>query len=116
MKTLLTCVSLFLVGCGHATTKMDRELALKLADRPQVHVVNPAPTTVNVNINSQDSRDELLSRAQEIQRQRLESADETMSPEQLEQAQLAQTNCTEVPVYTFSGALVRYVRRCFGGK
>ncbi len=40
---------LILSACSHETTTMDRELALKLADRP-VTVISGQPSIVNVNI------------------------------------------------------------------
>lgn len=41
-------------ACAHETTTMDRELALKLADRP-ITVVQSAPPVVNLNFNGGSS-------------------------------------------------------------
>jgi len=60
MKQLLLTASMLYIGvmlssCAHERTEMDRELALKLADRPQVQVIQSPPAHVNVTVNNNGS-------------------------------------------------------------
>ena len=111
MKHLtLIPIALFMIGCGHATTQMDRELALKLVERPQVEVMHPAPTIVNVNVNHGQP-----------QRQPAEQT-EVAGPWTKYQSQDAEeiadtrTNCMDSPVYNMQGKLVSHKRHCFGSR
>lgn len=103
MKQLLVLVTgLFLSACAHETTTMDRELALKLADRPAVHVIQAAPAAapiVNVNINGGGGQSTHLA-SQPVIEAPLEDT---------------RTNCMESPIYNSAGGLVRMQRHCFGG-
>lgn len=48
-KLTLIAMAILLSACAHEKTTMDRELALKLADRPQVILANNPAPVVNVN-------------------------------------------------------------------
>jgi len=48
-RILFVLATLALSACAHETTTLDRELALKLADRPPVMVQSAPPVVVNVN-------------------------------------------------------------------
>lgn len=87
-----------LTACGHATTTMDRELALELAKRPPVPMMQSPPVTINLNLNGVP--------------QALSSAEQPEQPEQ----QVAQSSCKAFPVYDPAGAFTgRYEQHCYGG-
>lgn len=105
MKSLCA-LTIFLVGCGHAQTTMDRELALKLADKTPIVVTAPAPIINVNNYNGRtESRDELLARAQEIQRAKLQEREVTNEH---------QENCVMVPQSDINGNSLGSIRKCFG--
>lgn len=107
MKTLLVLCFLSLGACAHETTTMDRELALKLADRPQVIVASSPAPIVNVNIGSNGSSGGSGGSGG------ISAAPMTYIPEApLEDTR---TNCMESPIYNSSGKLLRMQRHCFGG-
>ena len=98
---LLVCLALFFVGCSsdpilHETTTMDRELALKIADRAPVIVTPAAPAPI-INISYNGSA----------------PSGAPSLPLDLEDTR---TNCMNSPVYTMQGQFSHYVKRCFGGQ
>lgn len=104
MKRILLAamVAAMFQGCAsepatHETTTMDRELALKLADRQPVIVAPAAPAPV-VNVNNYNGG--------------------THGPWEKYQptAQAGEpTQCVNSPNYDINGALSGYTKRCFGG-
>lgn len=80
----------FLSACAHETTTMDRELALKLADREPV-VIASAPPTININVNG--------------------GAVSTASADQENH-----NGCRSFPVYSArTGQIYKYEEHCYGG-
>lgn len=116
MKILVAVAALFLVGCGHAMTKMDRELALKLADKSPV-IVQSAPPIINVNnFNGSQQRQPMSESSSEYSAFNSENNHENVRPEAVAEAYAAQQNCVNSPIYNWEGQLVRTVRKCFGAK
>lgn len=91
-KLILALSALNLIGCGHATTEMDRELALKLADQAPVVVASQPAPTINIYNGGQ-----------------------TQAPQQAAPVDNRQ-NCMESPVYNMQGQFTHYKKRCFGVK
>lgn len=89
MKQLLILAALFLSACAHETTTMDRELALKLADKSPV-IVQSAPTAVNIYNGGGGFH-----------------TAQTAPVDDREQ-------CMNSPVYTMTGQFSHYVKQCFG--
>lgn len=111
MKTLTAILALWLIGCGHATTKMDRELALKLADKSPVIVTAPAPV---INVNNYNGGQ---SSQPTVQQRDISSGDfEAVDRSAVDATGRAQENCVNSPVYNSAGDLVNTVRRCFGAR
>jgi hypothetical protein len=96
MKTLiLVAMALGLSACAHETTTIDRELALKLADRPQVVVASsPAPI---VNVNNYNGV------AQQQQRE----------PQQADVPRYDQ-QCRQSPTFDIQGNQTGTEKHCFG--
>jgi hypothetical protein len=124
----LALMSMNLIACAttHPTTEMDRELALKLADKTPVVVTAPAPV-INVNNFNGGQKQETPAYAtqQEVEEYAQYLADqkaaqsgshESVDRDAVNAQQLAQENCTESPVYNYAGQLVKTVRRCFGAR
>jgi len=91
----LIILLLMLSACAHETTTLDRELALKLADRPQVVMANNPAPIVNVNINST-------------------LPNNSNYPLQQDLAE-SNGNCMESPTYNIDGSFDKYVKQCFAG-
>lgn len=89
MKHLFLLLAIGLTACGHEMTKMDRELALKLADRQPV-VIAAAPAPV-INIYNGQT---------------------TTSPQS---AIDDRKTCNQSPVYDIQGHQTGVEKHCFGG-
>ena len=101
MKTLtLITLALTLTACGHATTTLDRELALKLADRPQVIVASSPAPIINVNNYSGGGHTP------------------TAAPYQASQPFVDDRtkNCTDTKQYDNDGQVIGTKRICFGAE
>lgn len=94
MRILFLVAALSLTACGHEMTKLDRELALKLADRPTV-VASAQPVIINVNngASSPQAQDVKPFSAYQDDRQ----------------------NCRQSPSYDVNGNITGYEKHCFGG-
>lgn len=89
MKALtLILIALNLTACGHAQTTMDREIALKLADR-QIQVIQAQAPAINVN--------------------------NYIAPTQARQPQTNQNGqvCTTTPIYNLDGSFSYNDTQCF---
>jgi hypothetical protein len=97
-----------LAACAHERTEIDRELVLKLADRPQVQVVQApaqAPQTINLNVNTQP-----------YSGQSVATTSNDYSPVIIPETDphpYGKEKCMEMPVYNASGVLMRYKQSCF---
>lgn len=91
MKYVFIAMALSLAACAHETTTMDRELALKLADKTPV-IVQSAPPVINVNYNSGSAP-----QPQPIVNDPSKEA------------------CNMSPDYDVNGNLKGYVKHCYGG-
>ena len=100
MRTLLV-LSMVLSACAHETTTMDRELALKLADRPAVQVIQSAPPVVNVNVTNNTGA------THSSQRQ-----DDNWDRAQNQVPNVAQV-CKDVPNYDSNYQISGYTKQCF---
>ena len=101
MKTLtLIALALTLSACGHATTTLDRELALKLADKTPVVLTQAAPT---INVNNYNGNAAPQSVQQDKYAEAYANGTDT------------RTNCMLSPVYV-NGAFSHNVRNCMGGQ
>lgn len=95
-RILIAMIALGAIGCAHERTEMDRELALKLADKTPVIVQsNPAPVVVNVGTQ------------------------QSPSPQAVEEGLVAPTEdqlvskiCTTKPIYNIYGQFVRNATAC----
>ena len=104
---LTACASDPVAPVTHETTTMDRELALKLADRPTVIVAPAAPAPV-VNVNNYNGGTQAVASHGPWEKfQPQEPADD---------GEDTRTQCIESPVYSTGGVLLRTQRRCFGGR
>ena len=109
LTVILMAAGLSACASTHERTEMDRELALKLADKTPVVVTAPAPV---VNVNN------YAAPQASYQSTQAPSSDETVirTAQELAVMQAGQENCTMSPQYDWQGNLIRTVRRCFGGK
>ena len=107
MKALtLITLALTLTACGHATTTLDRELALKLADKSPIIVSTPAPIINVNNYNGQQSPNQQASQPMPASEPETFANKNGVPVESL-------SNCVDSPVYSTSGVLERYVHHCF---
>jgi len=108
MKSLYALpIFLLLAACAttYPTTEMDRELALKLADRPTV--IAAAQPIINVNnYNGQQSPNQQASQPMPASEPETFANKNGVPVESL-------SNCVDSPVYSTSGVLERYVHHCF---
>ena len=109
----LIALSLYLTACAttHETTTLDRELALKLADRPTVVMQASPPVVINVNNGTSP---------QSQQAPTAPPATSTVSEYATEDGTRMiaddRTNCMNSPEYNINGVLTGYRRMCFGSK
>lgn len=103
--TALT-LGLLLSACAHETTTMDRELALKLVDRPQVVVAAPsAPPVFNVSFNNQGGSSVGT-----------KPKFDPTQPYEIGQPAIAQSPCRQSPVFDVNGNFERMEKHCFGSQ
>lgn len=84
---LVSTMALLMAACAHETTTMDRELALKIADKAPVIVQSAAPV-VNVYNGGNFGH---------------------------QQDQSSSVACNDSPVYGPGGVIMRYEKHCYGG-
>lgn len=108
MKTLtLILLALSMAACAsHPTTEMDRELALKLADKTPVVVTAPAPV---INVNNYNGGGQAGDYASNL-------SHDNIRPEAIAEAAAAQQNCSYIPQYDLNGQFLSTIRKCFGSK
>lgn len=82
-------------ACAHETTTMDREMALILAKRGDMHVVQATPPVINIYNGGLNAAG-------------------TAAPEP--SAAVKETACVDSPVYSYEGKLLRYKQNCFGAQ
>lgn len=100
MKSILLLSFLSLAACAHETTTMDRELALKLADK-NVQIVQAAPPVININNYGGGGYQQSAPAVTTDHSQCLSGGD-------------CGAGCTRSASYSTSGQLLGYKRVCFG--
>lgn len=94
MRQLLVIgLGLLMSACAHEQIQIDRELALKLADKPAVQVVQAPPQTINVNVNTVPTQASAPYRDGSVDDRK---------------------NCTTSPVYKVTGELDHLEKSCYG--
>lgn len=95
MRTFLVLSLLVLVGCGHATTELDRELALKLVDKAgRIEIVQTGDPIISVHANGGYPKVDATSP---------DGDDDT------------RTNCRMAKTWDTNGKFAGFEQHCFGG-
>ena len=107
MKNLAILAMLFLSACAHDRTEMDRELALKLADKTPVIVTASAPApVVNIFNGGQQTQNHAAQSSQGYPPSMATNPDGSQDERK---------GCRTAPVFTVMGQLDHYEKHCFGG-